>query len=312
MVSDMKITITEQLQRILVEHIENSGNGIAVLDADDRFIFFNQTFISLFGFEDHAVLNHTYDELLIWMHSKGVGANTHSSSVDEWLEFVLRQHRSIAFRHFEVDLIDGRWLLVTEQVNVGGEVVLVCNDITNSKRTEHALQNAHKELEKLALTDELTGLSNRRHFMQQLGNEHQRALRYTHPASLAILDLDHFKKVNDQFGHAAGDDVLRHFSGVLRQSLRKQDSIGRLGGEEFALLLPETTQEEAVVLLQRIRKTLSSVPLQEITAGFLYTFSAGLTELKLNSPLNCKDWMHVTDQALYQAKRAGRDQVCIG
>lgn len=308
----MNIKITEQLQHILIEHIENSGNGIAVLDAEDRFIFFNQTFISLFGLKDHPVLNHTYDELLIWMHSRGVGANTHSSSVEEWLEFVRRQHRSAAFRHFEVDLIDGRWLLVTEQVNVGGEVVLVCNDITNSKRTEHALQNAHKELERLALTDELTGLSNRRHFMQQLGDEHKRALRYRHPASLAILDLDHFKKINDQFGHAAGDDVLRHFSSVLRQSLRKQDFIGRLGGEEFALLLPETTQQEALVLLQRIRKALSSVTLEEIATGFLYTFSAGLTELKFDSPLNCKDWMQVADQALYQAKGAGRDQVCVG
>ena len=312
MVSDMNIEITEQLQRILVEHIKNSGNGIAVLDANDRFIFINQTFISLFGLDDHPVLGHSYDELLIWMHAKGVGADTHSSTVQEWLEFVQRQHRSAAFRHFEVDLIDSRWLLVTEQVNIGGELVLVCNDITNSKKTEHALQDAQKELERLALTDELTGLSNRRHFMQQLGNEHQRALRYKHPVSLAVLDLDHFKKINDQFGHAAGDDVLRHFSSVLHQCLRKQDSIGRLGGEEFALLLPETTQQEAMVLLQRIRKVLSSATLDEITTGFRYTFSAGLTELKYDAPLSCKDWMYITDQALYQAKGAGRDQVCTG
>lgn len=308
----MNIEITEQLQRIFTEHIENSGNGIAVLDAEDRFIYFNQTFILLFGLEDHPVLNHTYDELLIWMHSKGVGADTHSLTVEEWLEFVRGQHRSAAFRYFEVDLIDGRWLLVTEQVNVGGEVVLVCNDITNSKKTEHALQDAHKELERLALTDELTGLSNRRHFMQQLGNEHHRALRYKHPVCLAILDLDHFKKINDRFGHVAGDDVLRHFSCVLRQSLRKQDVIGRLGGEEFALLLPETTQQDAMVLLQRIRHVLSSVTLDEIASGFLYTFSAGLSELKHESPLNCKDWIHLTDQALYQAKASGRNQVCTG
>ncbi|WP_024871318.1 GGDEF domain-containing protein [Tolumonas lignilytica] len=308
----MNIEITEQLQRILVEHIETSGNGIAVLDAEDRFIFFNKAFISLLGIEDHPVLNHSYDELLIWMHTRGVGTATHSSTLDEWLEFVHEQHRSVAFRHYEVDLVDGRWLLVTEQVNVGGEVVLVCNDISHSKKTEHALLDAHKELERLSLTDELTGLSNRRHFMQQLTNEHQRALRYRHPSSLAILDLDHFKKINDQFGHTAGDDVLRHFSSVLRQSLRKQDVIGRLGGEEFALFLPETTQQEAMVLLQRIRHILSSATLEEIAPGFLYTFSAGLTELNHDTPLNCKEWIHVTDQALYRAKRTGRNQVCTG
>ncbi len=140
-------------------------------------------------------------------------------------------------------------------------------------------------------------------------------MRYRHPANLAVLALDHFKKINDQFGHAASDDVLCHFSGVLRQSLRKQDIIGRLGGEEFrefALLLPETTQQETIVLLQRRRTVLSSVILEEINPGFVYTFSAGLSELKFDSPLNCKDWIHVTDQALYQAKGAGRNQVCTG
>ena len=308
----MNIEITEQLQRILVEHIENSGNGIAVLDSEDRFIFFNQTFISLFGFENHPVLSHTYDELLIWMHSRGVGANTHTSTVEEWLEFVLGQHRSAAFRHFEVDLIDGRWLLVTEQVNVGGEVVLVCNDITNSKKNEHALQDAHKELERLALTDELTGLSNRRHFMQQLGNEHQRALRYRHPASLAILDLDHFKKIMINLVMLLVMTCCAIFPAYCARACENKTLLDALVVRSLLYYYQKLPQQEAVVLLQRIRKVISSVTLEDIAPGFLYTYSAGLTELKFDSPLNCKDWMQVTDQALYQAKGAGRDQVCIG
>ncbi|WKE67344.1 diguanylate cyclase [Gallaecimonas kandeliae] len=199
---------------ILVEHVTHSSNGIAVLDKDDKFIFYNRTFISLFGLEEHPVLGHSFNDLLLWMHAKGVGANTHGATTEEWLEFVHGQFRSVSFRHFEVDLVDGRWLLMTEQLNKSGEVVLVCNDITGSKETEQALRRAQKELERLALTDELTNVPNRRHFMQQLGNEHQRALRHRHPTSLAAIDLDHFKKINDLYGHASG----RCFPNPVNQS----------------------------------------------------------------------------------------------
>lgn len=307
----MDIHITEELQHILVEHIAKSDNGIAVLDGEDKLIFHNNAFVKLFGLEKHAPIGHTLNELLIWMHANGVGANTHAATIAEWLEFVRCEYRSKSFRNYEVDLLDGRWILMTEQVNAGGEVVLVCNDITSAKMTEHALRVAQKKLEKLAWTDELTGLPNRRAFMKNLNSEHQRSLRYSHPASLAIIDLDFFKKINDQYGHHAGDAVLRHFANVLIHNMRKEDIIGRIGGEEFAILLPETAKLDAGILLSRIKTILSQATIEEIGPDFKYTFSAGLTELPLDAPLNCHDWINLTDQALYQAKHGGRNQVFI-
>lgn len=306
----MDIDVTEQLQHILVEHITNSDNGIAVLNAEDKFIFHNQAFIHLFGLERFSPLGHTFNEMLIWMHGEGVGVNTHASTIDEWLDFVGGEYRSKPFRNYEVDLLDGRWVLMTEQVNSGGEVVLVSNDITSAKMTEHALRDAQKKLEMLAWTDELTGLPNRRAFMTNLNSEHQRSLRYSHPVSLVIIDLDYFKKVNDQYGHAAGDEVLCHFANLLRKNLRKEDIVGRIGGEEFAVLLPETTREDACILLERIQNTLSLTMVESIAPGFKYTFSAGLTALPLDSPLSCQDWLHASDLALYQAKSSGRNRVC--
>lgn len=308
----MNIKISGQLQRILIEHITHSGNGIAVLDAQDRFIYHNDAFVRTFNLECYSVLGHTFDEMLVWMHAEGIGLNTHSVNIDEWLAFVRSEYRSKDFRTFEVSLLDGRWVLMTEQLNSGGEVVLVSNDITHSKMTERALRNAQKKLEKLALTDELTGLPNRRSFMSNLSCEHQRSLRYHHPVSLVVIDLDYFKKINDQYGHASGDYVLCHFSYLLRRNLRKEDMLGRIGGEEFAVLLPETTKQDALILLERIQKAVASSTIDNIAPGFKYTFSAGLTELVLDAPPNCQEWLHTTDLALYQAKSSGRNRLCVG
>lgn len=307
----MDFIITEQLQNVLFEHIAHSENGIAVVDANNRVIFYNDTFLDMFGLQGRPVLGCQFDDLISWMHAHGVGAKTHGVSREEWLSSVHRQYRSAAFRSFELDLVDGKWLLMTEQVNPSGEVVLVGNDITRLKQTEHALRVAQEELEKQAWSDELTGLPNRRYFMQRLDGEYRRALRHQHPSTLAILDLDHFKRINDQYGHPAGDAVLRHFAGLLHENLRKEDVTGRLGGEEFGLLLPETTQEEALNVLERIHQQLPLQKLDNIAPGFAYTFSAGLMELAHDNALSLQEWISSTDKALYQAKAAGRNQVAV-
>lgn len=107
------------------------------------------------------------------------------------------------------------------------------------------MQVAYAELERLAMTDELTGVPNRRHFLAQLESERQRALRHRRQTSTAMLDLDHFKRVNDRLGHPAGDEVLKHFTELLRRHMRGEDVVGHLGGEEFALLMPETAPSGA-------------------------------------------------------------------
>lgn len=307
----MKLVFTEQLVTLMAEHIIHTENGIAALDFQDNFIFFNNAFTSMFGLTDYLKLGHSFDDMLTFMFDHGVGPNCKTSTLKKWVEYVHSQYRSKPFRSFEVDLVNGRWLLMTEQVNENGEVVLVSNDITRAKQAELALKAAKEILKQQALTDELTGISNRRHFMQLLHYEYNRARRYDSPISLAIVDIDHFKKINDTFGHPVGDEIIRHFASQLQQQLRKQDAVGRLGGEEFALLLPETKEAEAVVMIERMIKQLKQQALDHIAPGFNYTFSAGVAELNFTTASSIDSWISIVDQALYQAKINGRDRVEI-
>jgi diguanylate cyclase (GGDEF)-like protein len=162
------------------------------------------------------------------------------------------------------------------------------------------LRKAHGRAMQDALTDELTGVPNRRHILQ-LG---EAALvdrrKQSQPLCLAILDLDHFKAVNDEHGHAAGDAVLRAFCQHVRERLRPPSVLGRLGGEEFMLLMPGTSLEEASFALERVRRTLP------LSAGVACTFSAGLAQARPGESLS--GLIESADQALYRAKQGGRNR----
>jgi two-component system cell cycle response regulator len=162
------------------------------------------------------------------------------------------------------------------------------------------LRKAHGRAVQESLTDALTGVSNRRHILQLGDATLADRRRQSQPLSLAILDLDHFKSINDTHGHDMGDGVLRAFCAHVRERVRPSHMLGRLGGEEFLLLMPGTPVSDAEVVLDRVRRTL--VP----HAGVEYTFSAGLTEAVPGESLTAA--IKRADDALYQAKRGGRDR----
>ena len=170
------------------------------------------------------------------------------------------------------------------------------------------LERAHDTLHVMASTDALTGLLNRRRFLEVAEEELERSRRYGRPLSIIGLDLDHFKDVNDRLGHAAGDAVLRTLGQVLRDEARRYDIAGRLGGEEFAIVLPETSIEDAIVLSERFRTQLSATTVVANGAALAVTASFGVAEV-LPTDLSVEDAMGRADQALYRAKRAGRDRV---
>lgn len=180
-------------------------------------------------------------------------------------------------------------------------VFLSFSDITRRKEIE-------TELMRLAATDGLTGLSNRRAFFEQGEREMARARRYDKPLSVLMLDIDRFKLVNDTHGHAAGDEILRQLSGVIRGALRETDIIGRIGGEEFAAILPETALQGATETAERLRKAVVTSPCEYEGIRIHYSASIGVSDRRPQDA-NLHQILKRADDAMYGAKTSGRNRV---
>lgn len=166
---------------------------------------------------------------------------------------------------------------------------------------------AKSELEKLMLTDPLTNVGNRRYLTRLLDAEVLRSERYGRPLTVVFFDLDHFKSVNDNYGHKVGDLVLVRVAVCLNSTMRQSDSVGRFGGEEFVMLLTETTVEDALVLVERMREAVGELKFPEI--GEKITISAGLAQRQ--SGESAEALLQRSDRALYQAKTKGRNRACV-
>ncbi|PWC43588.1 diguanylate cyclase [Azospirillum sp. TSO22-1] len=166
-----------------------------------------------------------------------------------------------------------------------------------------------RQLERLATTDSLTGALNRGRFMGRAADEVMRAQRYARPLSAIMLDIDHFKKVNDTHGHATGDEAIRSVVRVCRSLVRGADILGRLGGEEFAILLPETPPQGAVLLAERLRRALAVTEVRiPGGVGVTFTVSVGVSALKPGEE-SVSALLARADEALYRAKNGGRNRV---
>ena len=163
------------------------------------------------------------------------------------------------------------------------------------------------QVKKLAELDSLTHVLNRGAFMNMLNKTHHQMQRMKNPLSLLAIDLDHFKTINDTWGHSVGDDALCHFVKVINENLREGDVIGRLGGEEFAICLPDTDEEEALIVAERLRSHLSQSCLKQDNACLPLTASFGVSTLKENEDI--KFALKRADSAMYLAKKNGRNRV---
>lgn len=172
------------------------------------------------------------------------------------------------------------------------------------------VQQTESDLKRMATTDELTSLPNRREFMGYLQAEFSRAKRYKHPLSVCMLDLDYFKKINDNYGHGAGDVVLKEVANVMTRALREMDQAGRLGGEEFAILLPDTDIEDAKHLAERIRSAIEHLKIDYQGERLQIKASIGVTSLSLQPAINqFSEFLSEADRNLYYAKNNGRNRV---
>lgn len=200
---------------------------------------------------------------------------------------------------------DKRWFVmkVMPVHDVAERVVVSHEDVSDIKAAELASLT-------LANTDMLTGALSRRNFLNKAEQEMARSIRYELPLMVLMLDLDHFKQINDRYGHAAGDEVLRGFVQTVTGVLRESDLIGRIGGEEFAVLLPNTSLEGGRALAQRIIDSVRANPVQVACEHIVYTVSVGAGCLSTETTF--PELLGVADVALYRAKHAGRDRLEVG
>jgi diguanylate cyclase (GGDEF)-like protein len=284
---------------VLRNALDNVSEGVVLLDADLNAQFLNRRMRRFWGVSDEQAAAHLpYAELI----AKAPHAKDRGMTPDELSAFFASRVaavRSASEPVRDVQTTDGRHIRAHCTVTENGGRMLTYCDVTDLVR------NA-EQLEKLATTDSMTGLYNRRHFLATAEAEWGRFQRYHRPLSMLMLDIDHFKQVNDRYGHAVGDEAIVSVAGACTYGKRNSDLVGRLGGEEFAILLPETDIAQAGIVADRIRKRVAARDLVAHKVHFKVTVSIGIAAASA-SMSGIDALMRAADQALYQAKSQGRN-----
>lgn len=283
--------------------LEVSTCPAALFDAQDRLQWANRAFGETFGVAMDS--RPTWAELVRQGYERGVGTAIRTNNFEAWLSSAASRRGKLPYRQFEVDLCDGRWLLMTETLCAQGWMLCFASDVSDLARDHRELRAARDLAERASRVDALTGIANRTFVLQCLAE----SLRDGDPKPcVALVDLDLFKSVNDRFGHAAGDRVLCDFAQRLQGGLRRIDACGRIGGEEFLVVLRDIEPAAAVEVMHRLLSQVREArPLPDRTEQG-YTASAGLVQARAGE--RPEDVMARADVALYLAKDGGRDR-CV-
>lgn len=298
--SNPHAALAEPLQALLSQY-----RGFAALfDDADRLCWANPGFRIAFGLEADA--SPTWSELMRTSHARRQGVIIQCEDFDHWLAAAATRRGKVPFRQFEADMHDGRWFMITQTTDARGWMLEIGVDVSDMGCEHRDLRVARDRAVRASQEDALTGVPNRAAVLARLGAE----LMASGPRPwVALVDLDHFKQINDRHGHAAGDQVLRDFATRLRDGLRRADACGRYGGEEFLVVLQDVSPGQAGDVLERLMaKTRAARPLPA-QPGFRYTFSAGLVQARPGE--RQEDVLVRADAALYAAKHAGRDRVVV-
>ncbi|MEW6445018.1 MAG: diguanylate cyclase [Pseudomonadota bacterium] len=298
----LQVLRRETLLRTRHQRLLNSlGEGVYDVDTQGNCTFINRAALQMIGMEEGDVLGRDQHALFHHHRPGGESYPVQECPVDQTLRD--GQERRLEEWFFRADgegfPVDLTVSPIWDRERVTGAVV-VFRDITEHKRLE-------RELIEMATTDGLTGLPNRRHFMEMAGRQQAHMRRMGGRACLLMIDIDHFKEVNDRHGHAAGDEVLRIFADILRANLRQMDIAGRIGGEEFAALLPDTALDEGAEIAERLRVSLEGRCFEVSGVRLRITISVGCVALDGETLID--EVLASADRALYRAKEEGRNRV---
>lgn len=281
--------------------LDQAEYGVVLLNDDFRAQFINRAFRMMSDMPDRMADGRpTIAEIM----EHGRITNAFAVPETELESYIERRIEMI--RTGDTRPIELRWSrdrVVRYQITAlpGGGRMLTYTDITDLARTAD-------QLEKLATTDSLTGLCNRRQFVTLADREVGRFRRYGRPLSMLLLDIDKFKAVNDRFGHDVGDQMIQHVGNLCEENKRNPDAVARVGGEEFAILLPETDLESSCIVAERLRRMVAERPLETGGMRVPVTISVGVAELN-PAMTGTSDLMKLADRMLYEAKRSGRNRI---
>jgi len=278
---------------------------VALFDADDRLRWANAAWRTALAVHDGATP--TWAELMRANHAQGRGAAIDTDDFERWLASAASRRGKLPYRQFETDLRDGRWMLMTETMDEQGWMLCIASDVSDLASDHRELRVARDLALRASQVDVLTGIGNRAFVLQRLG---EALAAPGQPPCVALIDLDHFKQVNDRWGHAAGDTVLRDFAQLMQDGLRRADACGRIGGEEFLVVLNDITLQGAEEVVLRLLDRVRAARPLALEPGYSYTGSAGLVQAQQRECT--EDVMARADAAVYRAKRAGRDRCVLG
>ncbi len=298
---------SKEKEKFFSNVVELAADSILAIDEDMKILLFNREAEKTFGYSSDEIVGQHLNVLIpSCFHEQ------HNQHVCEFLKSPVTARLMNERANVEVEGLrrDGSTFfseisIIKVQLVKRTILVAIIRDITKSKELQ-------EKLVFLSEHDSLTGILNRRKIEENLQKEMERASRYDRPLSLLLIDIDHFKKINDTFGHDVGDLALKHLVSVLTNYLRKVDSLGRWGGEEFVILLPEVDEKGILVVAEKLRKAVEIHPLktreQKKEVSFTVSLGGATHDASGISP---EIFIKQADEALYQAKQEGRNRFCL-
>jgi diguanylate cyclase (GGDEF)-like protein len=277
--------------------LDHVNSGLLILDGDMRVRYINP---ALHGFFNVFTAEQIRRDRPFYVDLVRAGAAV--VNIDDYVARRLAWVASADPVPMDLNMANGQVYRCQLAALPGGGRMLVYSDITDIVRNAQAM-------EQLATIDGMTGIYNRRHFLSLADREWERARRYRRSLSLLMIDIDYFKAINDRFGHEVGDRAIVHVANLAGGCKRTSDVLARIGGEEFALLLPETEIAQAEALAERLRGEVAKCPLAEVSHSATVSIGVATADEEMQG---ISDLMKKADQALYAAKRNGRNRVMSG
>lgn len=312
---------TSQLNELhwLMEMLHNIDVGLVVLDRDYKVQIFNGFMENHSGYFPREVKNKVLFDLFEEIPQEWFERKAEAVFLLKNKAFTIWEQRPFLFKFDSYRPVTGSadymyqnttFIPLLSSTGVVSHLCLLVYDVTDTAVHKMSLETVNAELAILSQTDGLTKLFNRTHWENCLQAEYKRWVRSQHASSLVMLDIDHFKKVNDTYGHLVGDEVIRHISALIREHVRETDISGRYGGEEFTILLADTPLKNAYIFAERLRKEVESAVVKYNDIEVNYTISLGIAEID-PSIRNYEAWIECADAALYRSKENGRNKISL-